>query len=83
MKYSKYGVKGVFFSNHGGRSLDTSPPAILTLLECWKVCPEIYDKLEIYVDGGIRRGTDLVKAICLGATAVGMVGTIRASSYVY
>ena len=66
------GVRGVFLSNHGGRSLDTSPPGILTLLECWKVCPEVFGKLEIYVDGGIRRGTDVVKAVALGAKAVGL-----------
>ena len=72
LQYEKYGVKSVFLSNHGGRSLDTSPPAILTLLECWKVCPEIFEKLEVYVDGGIHRGTDVVKALSLGATAVGV-----------
>ena len=72
LKYAKYGVKGVYLSNHGGRSLDTSPPAILTLLECWKVCPEIFEKLEVYIDGGIHRGTDVVKALALGATAVGV-----------
>lgn len=70
--YLDSGVKGVFLSNHGGRSLDTSPPGIVTLLECWKVCPEVFRKLEIYVDGGIRRGTDVVKAIALGAKAVGI-----------
>ncbi|KAF2231266.1 hypothetical protein EV356DRAFT_452428 [Viridothelium virens] len=66
------GVDGIMLSNHGGRSLDTSPPAILVLLELHKCCPEIFDKMEIYVDGGIRRGTDILKAICLGATAVGL-----------
>lgn len=58
------------FSNHGGRNLDTSPPAILVLLELQRVCPEVFGKMEIYVDGGIRRGTDILKALCLGATAV-------------
>lgn len=33
--------------------------------------PEVFDKVEIYVDGGFRRGTDVLKALCLGATAVG------------
>lgn len=72
LRYVEYGVKGVYLSNHGGRSLDTSPPAILTLLEMWKVCPELFQTLEVYVDGGIKRGTDIVKAIALGATAVGI-----------
>jgi isopentenyl diphosphate isomerase/L-lactate dehydrogenase-like FMN-dependent dehydrogenase len=42
------------------------------LLEIRKYCPEVLDKLEVYVDGGIRRGTDIVKALCLGAKAVGL-----------
>jgi L-lactate dehydrogenase (cytochrome) len=66
------GLDGILLSNHGGRNLDTSPPSIVTLLELHKRCPEIFDKMEIYVDSGIRRGTDILKAICLGATAVGM-----------
>ncbi|KAL1968812.1 hypothetical protein VTN77DRAFT_1173 [Rasamsonia byssochlamydoides] len=66
------GVDGILLSNHGGRNLDTSPPSIITLLELHRRCPEIFDKMEIYVDSGIRRGTDILKAICLGATAVGM-----------
>ncbi|KAE8340292.1 hypothetical protein BDV24DRAFT_134092 [Aspergillus arachidicola] len=66
------GLNGILLSNHGGRNLDTSPPSIITLLELHKRCPEIFDKMEIYVDSGIRRGTDILKAICLGATAVGM-----------
>lgn len=65
-------VKGIILSNHGGRALDTAPPAVHTLLEIRKYCPEVLDKLEVYVDGGIRRGTDVVKALCLGARAVGL-----------
>ena len=65
-------VKGIILSNHGGRALDTAPPAVHTLLEIRKYCPEVFDKLEVYVDGGIRRGTDVVKALCLGAKAVGI-----------
>ncbi|KAL2808879.1 FMN-dependent dehydrogenase-domain-containing protein [Aspergillus granulosus] len=67
-----YGVDAIMLSNHGGRSLDTVQPAIITLLELHKTCPEIFGKMEIYVDGGIRRGTDILKAIALGATAVGI-----------
>lgn len=66
------GLDGIMLSNHGGRNLDTSPPSIITLLELHKRCPEVFDKMEIYVDSGIRRGSDIFKAICLGATAVGM-----------
>ncbi|KAI9734811.1 MAG: hypothetical protein M1834_001889 [Cirrosporium novae-zelandiae] len=68
----RYGVDGIVVSNHGGRGLDTAPPSILTLLELQKRCPEVFGRLEVYVDSGIRRGTDILKALCLGATAVGM-----------
>jgi L-lactate dehydrogenase (cytochrome) len=66
------GMDGILISNHGGRNLDTSPPSIVTLLELHKRCPEIFSCMEIYLDSGIRRGTDILKAVCLGATAVGM-----------
>ncbi|KAJ5415413.1 hypothetical protein N7465_004108 [Penicillium sp. CMV-2018d] len=65
-------VKGIILSNHGGRVLDTAPPAIHTLLEIRKYSPEVLEKLDVMVDGGIRRGTDVVKALCLGARAVGI-----------
>ncbi|KAF1353281.1 cytochrome b5-like protein [Delphinella strobiligena] len=65
-------IKGVILSNHGGRSADTSPPSIHTLLEIRKYCPEVLNKIEVWVDGGIKRGTDIVKALALGAKGVGM-----------
>ncbi|RDW74075.1 hypothetical protein BP5796_07517 [Coleophoma crateriformis] len=65
-------VKAIILSNHGGRALDTAPPAVHTLLEIRKYCPEVLSKIEVWVDGGIRRGTDVVKALCLGAKAVGV-----------
>ncbi|KAJ5981746.1 hypothetical protein N7499_009200 [Penicillium canescens] len=65
-------VKAIVLSNHGGRSLDTAPPAVHTLLEIRRYCPVVFDKLEVWIDGGIRRGTDAVKAMCLGAKAVGI-----------
>ncbi|KAE8422230.1 FMN-dependent dehydrogenase-domain-containing protein [Aspergillus pseudocaelatus] len=65
-------VQAVILSNHGGRSLDTAPPAVHTLLEVRKYSPHVFKKMEVWVDGGIRRGTDVVKALCLGAKAVGI-----------
>jgi len=65
-------IKAVILSNHGGRALDTAPPAVHTLIEIRKYCPEIFNKIEVWVDGGIKRGTDVVKALCLGAKAVGV-----------
>jgi L-lactate dehydrogenase (cytochrome) len=68
----KHGLQGIVLSNHGGRNLDTSPASILILLELHKCCPEVFDKIDVLVDGGIRRGTDIFKALCLGAKAVGI-----------
>ncbi|TGZ83695.1 hypothetical protein EX30DRAFT_327342 [Ascodesmis nigricans] len=65
-------VKGIMLSNHGGRALDTAPPAVLVLLEIRKHCPWVLQKIEVYVDGGIRRGADVVKCLALGARAVGI-----------
>ena len=66
------GIEGILLSNHGGRSLDTSPAPVLLLLELQKCCPEIFDRMEVYVDGGVTRGTDIFKALCLGARSVGI-----------
>ncbi|KAJ9142738.1 FMN-dependent dehydrogenase-domain-containing protein [Pleurostoma richardsiae] len=66
------GVQGIVVSNHGGRSLDTAPATALVLLELQRCCPEVFDRVEVYVDGGIMRGTDVFKALCLGARAVGI-----------
>ncbi|PWN48152.1 hypothetical protein IE53DRAFT_319940, partial [Violaceomyces palustris] len=68
----KYGVNGVVLSNHGGRSLDFAPPAMDVLIELRQRRPDLFDKIEIYVDGGVRRGTDVLKAVALGAKAVGL-----------
>jgi len=65
-------VKGIILSNHGGRSLDTAPPAVHTLLEIRKYCPEVFEKVDVWIDGGIKRGTDVVKALCMGARGVGI-----------
>jgi isopentenyl diphosphate isomerase/L-lactate dehydrogenase-like FMN-dependent dehydrogenase len=61
------GAAGVIVSNHGGRQLDTAPPSAVVL-------PSIAQKLGseglVFVDGGIRRGTDVIKALALGADGV-------------
>ncbi|KAF4966005.1 hypothetical protein FSARC_6260 [Fusarium sarcochroum] len=68
----QYGVQGIILSNHGGRAADTASPSILLLLELHRNCPEVFDKLVILIDGGFRRGSDVLKALCLGASAVGL-----------
>ncbi|KAF1990635.1 hypothetical protein K402DRAFT_200586 [Aulographum hederae CBS 113979] len=65
-------IQAVILSNHGGRALDTAPPSIHTLLEIRKYCPDVFGRIDVWVDGGVRRGTDVVKALCLGAKAVGL-----------
>jgi 4-hydroxymandelate oxidase len=62
-----HGVAAIIVSNHGGRQLDTVP-ATLELLPA--VASAVAGRVPVLVDGGIRRGTDVVKALALGATAV-------------
>jgi L-lactate dehydrogenase (cytochrome) len=71
-KAMELGVHGIVLSNHGGRALDSAPPALLTLLELHKECPEVFGAMEVLIDGGIRRGSDILKAVCLGASGVGL-----------
>ena len=63
----KYNVDGIIVSNHGGRQLESLRPTIDCLPE---IVEEINGKIPILIDGGIRRGTDVFKALALGATAV-------------
>jgi L-lactate dehydrogenase (cytochrome) len=69
------GADAIAVSNHGGRQLDTVSPTLRALPE---VVAAVGDQTEVLVDGGIRRGSDVVKAICLGARAV-LIG--RAYAY--
>ncbi|CAK7231237.1 hypothetical protein SCUCBS95973_007843 [Sporothrix curviconia] len=65
-------VDGIYLSNHGGRQLDYAPTAVQALLDIRRNAPEVFGILPVYVDGGVMRGTDVVKALCLGARAVGL-----------
>jgi 4-hydroxymandelate oxidase len=62
-----HGASAIIVSNHGARQLDTTPATISVLPE---IADAVGDKAEVYVDGGIRRGTDVLKAIACGARAV-------------
>ena len=69
------GAAAVVVSNHGGRQLDGLPASLRALPE---VVTAVGDRAEVLMDGGIRRGSDIVKALCLGARAI-LVG--RAYAY--
>jgi 4-hydroxymandelate oxidase len=62
-----HGAHGIVVSNHGGRQLDGAPPTASVL---GPIADAVQGRLEVLVDGGLRRGTDVLKALCLGARAV-------------
>lgn len=64
------GVQGIVVSNHGGRNLDTAPATMEALPY---VVERVQRRIPVLLDGGVRRGTDVVKALALGANAV-MIG---------
>ncbi|KWU47086.1 hypothetical protein RHOSPDRAFT_28145 [Rhodotorula sp. JG-1b] len=66
-----YGAAAIVLSNHGSRQLEGAPSSLETLLEIRKFEPDMFDKVEVWCDGGYRRGTDVLKAIALGAKCVG------------
>ncbi|MGH7637896.1 MAG: alpha-hydroxy acid oxidase [Gemmatimonadaceae bacterium] len=61
------GAAAIIVSNHGGRNLDTVPPTIDALP---RIAGRVAGRVPVLIDGGIRRGTDVLKALALGATAV-------------
>jgi len=64
-----HGARGVVVSNHGGRQLDGAPATLDVLPE---IVAEVGEKAEVYLDGGVRRGSDILMAIALGARGVGI-----------
>jgi isopentenyl diphosphate isomerase/L-lactate dehydrogenase-like FMN-dependent dehydrogenase len=65
----EHGLDGILVSNHGGRSTETGRATIEALPE---VVAAVGGRVPVFVDGGVRRGTDVFKALALGATAVGI-----------
>jgi 4-hydroxymandelate oxidase len=65
----EHGVDGIIVSNHGGRSMETLKPTIESLPE---VVEAVNGRIPVLVDGGFRRGSDVIKALALGARAVGI-----------
>lgn len=68
------GVQGVVLSNHGGRQLEFARSGVEVLAETMPVLRArgLAGRIDVFVDGGIRRATDMIKALCLGATGVGI-----------
>jgi 4-hydroxymandelate oxidase len=64
---AEHGARAIIVSNHGGRHLDTT---VTTAACVGEIAAALSGKAEVYVDGGIRRGTDILKALALGARAV-------------
>ena len=65
----EHGIDGILVSNHGGRSTETLRATLEALPE---VVAEVGNRIPVFVDGGFRRGTDVFKALALGARAVGI-----------
>ena len=70
LRAAEAGAAGVVVSNHGGRQLDTSPATIDVLPEIADALSSHGHRIELLMDGGVRRGTDVLKALALGARAV-------------
>ena len=66
------GVQGIVLSNHGGRQLDYTRLPMDLLYDLRQRHPHVLDRIDVFVDGGIRHGTDILKALCLGAKAVSL-----------
>src|SRR5204863_7820845 len=64
---ARVGISGIIVSNHGGRELDSVPASISALP---RIVDAVEDKVPILMDSGVRRGTDILKALALGAKAV-------------
>jgi L-lactate dehydrogenase (cytochrome)/(S)-mandelate dehydrogenase len=67
LRSAEMGVEGIMVSNHGGRQLDRAPSPLQVLPA---ICEAVGDRIEITLDGGIRRGSDVAIALCLGAQMV-------------
>ncbi|KAI5201936.1 FMN-dependent alpha-hydroxy acid dehydrogenase [Aureobasidium subglaciale] len=66
------GFPAVYISNHGGRVVDMAPTAVEVLLDVHRLYPEVFDHIEIYADGGVRRASHIITLLTLGVRAVGL-----------
>ncbi|KAF4986540.1 hypothetical protein FGRMN_10795 [Fusarium graminum] len=68
----QHGAPAIILSNHGGRQLDGSPSGLEVALEIHQEAPEVFKKIEVLADGGVRYGADVLKLLSLGVKAVGL-----------
>ncbi|KAI1075997.1 FMN-dependent alpha-hydroxy acid dehydrogenase [Whalleya microplaca] len=67
-----HGAPAIYLSNHGGRQIDGARSALEVAIDIHKQAPEVFTQLEVYADGGVRYGADVVKLLALGVKAVGV-----------
>lgn len=73
------GASAIYVSNHGGRALDSVPPTLAVLPEIATAVAERAPTVPVLLDGGVRRGNDVLKALCLEADFVGVGGLVAAA----
>ncbi|KAF9268844.1 S-2-hydroxy-acid oxidase [Marasmius fiardii PR-910] len=69
---TELGAKAIYLSNHGGRQLDGVPAPLEIALEIHEKAPWVFEKTEVFADGGVRYGADVLKLLALGVKAVGI-----------
>ncbi|KAI0008232.1 FMN-dependent alpha-hydroxy acid dehydrogenase [Xylariaceae sp. FL0662B] len=67
-----HGAPAIYLSNHGGRQLDGARSALEVALDLRRQAPEVFGQLEVYADGGVRYGADVLRLLALGVRAVGL-----------
>ncbi|KAI1456260.1 FMN-dependent alpha-hydroxy acid dehydrogenase [Annulohypoxylon moriforme] len=68
----RHKVPAIYLSNHGGRQIDGARSPLEVAIEIHQQAPEVFSQLEVYADGGVRYGADVVKLLALGVKAVGV-----------
>ncbi|KAI0848779.1 FMN-dependent alpha-hydroxy acid dehydrogenase [Daldinia vernicosa] len=71
-KAVEHQVPAIYLSNHGGRQIDGARSPLEVAIEIRDQAPEVFSQLEVYADGGVRYGADVVKLLALGVRAVGL-----------
>lgn len=65
-------MPAIYLSNHGGRQIDGARSPLDVAIEIQREAPEVFSQIEVYADGGVRYGADVVKLLATGVRAVGL-----------